>query len=514
MQRPASRPLGRRSFLFALGGGAAVLLTACGAAATPTPQPAPPADKAAAPAPTAAPAAKPADTKPAEAKPADAPKPTEAPKPAEAAKPAAPAAAAPAAAVKGKNGILWGLQYDPHVERYNMLTEEFEKRSAAKLAVQPQSGDLIGKLLAALAAGTGPDNYVLIGKACVPLYLRNVLMDVNPVFKDAGLDPKKDYIGESVDTFSWEGKTYAVPFETNLVGSQVAVPVPEVEKAGIKDKTPPWNGKDFFDSWEHLWETANKLQVKDAAGKVSRWGVSSKGWETLTILGIMRTLGVNWWDNGAKKFAFRSDAGVQAFRLIGEQPVKLGVETEIDQQVVAATTSGKIMLAIGNASIPGEAKKVGYDYTQVMVPPIKGLGANDPLYVGEGGWGPTAMANAKNKDVATEFLKFATTLDAAKIWAGIYGGIPSPRSAANDDPKRWADTNSPVIQGMLRYTKHLDRHVGFGEGFGSFSEIIKHVAATTSEVRQGKLNPEQAAAKAQDLAESVYKQFQEDVKKV
>src|SRR5262249_18729904 len=275
------------------------------------------------------------------------------------------------------------------------------------------------------------------------LYIRKVLIECDPLLKDLGVDIKKDFVGDGVGAYTYEGKLWGIPTETNLVGAQVAIPIDDVEKAGIKEKMPPYNGKDFFDSFDHLYQTASALQQKDSAGKVSKWGISSKGWETMTILSVMRSLGVQWWDNGTKAFNFKSEAGVKAFQTVIEQPVKLGVESEIDQNVVAAVTSGKIQLATGNASIPGEAKKVGYNYTQVMVPPIKGaVTGADPLYVGEGGWGFVGLANAKNRDVAVEFLKYIAGVDAQKIYAGIYGGIPSARAAANDAP-RWGDTKNP-----------------------------------------------------------------------
>src|SRR3954464_4871672 len=109
----------RRVFLKAAAGAlGAGILTACGGQAAAPASSEPTASGAAAPAPTAA-AAVAAPTAAAEA-------------------PPAPTAAVAAAGLAGKQGVLWGLQYDPHVETYKRLADMFEKQTGAKLSVQPQ----------------------------------------------------------------------------------------------------------------------------------------------------------------------------------------------------------------------------------------------------------------------------------------------------------------------------------------------------------------------------------------
>jgi len=38
--------------------------------------------------------------------------------------------------IAGKTAVLWGLQYDPHIETYNRLAAAFEKKTGAKITVQ------------------------------------------------------------------------------------------------------------------------------------------------------------------------------------------------------------------------------------------------------------------------------------------------------------------------------------------------------------------------------------------
>ena len=128
---------------------------------------------------------------------------------------------------------------------------------------------------------------------------------------------------------------------------------------------PPTNGAPWFESYESLWDLAKALQV-EADGKVSRWGLSSKGWDNQSYLGMLRTVlkpeGVDWWDNTNKKFNINTDAGVKAMELFAETPVKMGIETELDQTSVDATLAGKVALARGNGTPAVQGRDLGYNY--------------------------------------------------------------------------------------------------------------------------------------------------------
>ncbi len=506
----------RRSFLglTLVGAVGGVILVACGQAAPASPTAAPQAAAPAAPAP-AQPAAPTATTAAAAAQPAAAqPTATTAVQPT-----AAPAAASTGGAtVKGQEAVLWGLKYDPHVERYNMLATEFTKLTGATLRIQPQDWPLETKVLASMAAGTTPDLVCMMGKVLLPLYLRKAVTNVSDLFKDWKLDPKAVFAGDSIDAYTYGNQVWGVPVEVNNVGDVISVPADEIKQAGLI--APPYNGKDIFTSYDDLFQTAKTLQDKlgkDNSGKVARWGLASQGWDAQSLIGIIRSQGVNWWDNGSSKFNFNSPAGIAAFKTFVETPVKMGIETQLNQSHMDAALAGKVFLARGNMSIPGEARKVQRHYELAMVPPVGGAFSDtNPLFIGEGGWGFVIPKGAKKQDVGVAFLKFIADTPAQTIWAGIYGGIISSwRELNNPDNPRWGDAkNDYVVAGMIRRAKYIDRTVYYGDGFGYISEIEKHVANTCSDCRSGKLTAEQAAAALQKLAEAQYAQYQSDVKDI
>jgi ABC-type glycerol-3-phosphate transport system substrate-binding protein len=507
----------RRALLVGMGSSAAFLLAACGGAASPTAAPAKPA--AAEPTKPAAPAAAAAPTNTAAAAAA---KPAEPTKPAAAeTKPPAPQAAAAPGGLKGQQGVLWGLQYDPHVETYNRLSKLFEEKTGAKLAVQPQPWPLETKVLAALAAGNAPDVGCIMGKVLLPLEMRKALIDATPIFQEAGINPKTDFYPDGIQAYTYQGKLWGVPVEVGIgVGAIVMVDVGAAEKAGILDKTPPGNKKDFFDSYDHLWNTGKALMVKEG-DTVKRWGLSSKGWDPQSYLGIVRSHGVNFWDNETKKFNFNSEAGVNAFKLLAETPVKMGIEAELTTNQIDSMLAGKVALARGNGIAQKEAEKQNYWFSSAIAPPVKGtVTPTDPFFVGEAGWGFVGLASSKKKDMAVEFLRMMASDEGQNAYGEIYGGIPVPKKKLNTlerAKKLWVPSKFRDLRTVEQHDwllKEADRFAYYGEGFGYIQDLEKHTGTTVSEVRQGKITAEQAAPKLQGLLEQAYQQYLEDVKKV
>jgi ABC-type glycerol-3-phosphate transport system substrate-binding protein len=152
------------------------------------------------------PAAAPAPAAPAE-------KPAEAEKPA--AEPAKPAE---------KELIMWGLKYDPHITRYNALAKAFSEKTGTEVTVQPQD-DPFGKPLVALAAGNPPDVACVMGKALAPYLVKKAVVDVTDlVYKAVGTDIEKDWYGDGIPCYTWEGKLYGVPTEFSTISLAGAWP--------------------------------------------------------------------------------------------------------------------------------------------------------------------------------------------------------------------------------------------------------------------------------------------------
>ncbi len=428
------------------------------------------------------------------------------------AEPAAPAAAA-------GEGVLWGLEYDPHVETYHRLADMFKEKSGVTLSVEPQAWPIETKLIAALAAGTAPDVVCIMGKMCIPLHIQKALMPLKEaVYAANSVNPETDFIGDGIGAYSWEGDIYGVPTEVNGVGNVVNVPVDDVKALGLDQQYPPTNGQPWFDSYESMWELAKALQV-EKDGKVERWGLSSKGWDNQSYLGLVRTLlkpeGVDWWDVNNKKFNIDTEAGIKAMELYAETPVKMGIETELDQTQVDAALAGKVALARGNGTPAVQGRELGYNYFLSGVPKI--LGSDPPFLVGEAGWGFVAPMETKNPDMAIKFLQMMATEEGQIGYAKIYGGIISAWASLVGNFSYFADSaeDSPNVMAAKLSQDHLLAQTQYyGEGFGYPGEVDTIGGEITSLVRQGKLTAAEAVVQYQERCEAQYNQFLEDVKAV
>lgn len=434
------------------------------------------------------------------------------------------ASAAPSAApsentlpdLTGQAGVLWGLKYDPHIRAYERMVAAFNAKTGAKMTVEPIDPDLAPKFVAALAAGTQPDVMCYYAPVMQGLLIQQVCMPITAsVYEANGVDPDVDFIGDSMGGWRYEGEIFGVPVESNAVGHIVNVPVDEVEALGTDavNTYPPTSGETYFESYESMWELAKLLQKEDG-GAVTRWGISSKPFELEGILGIMRSLGTDWWDPATKQFHIDNDAGIKAIQLLAETPVKMGIETELDQGAIDAALAGKVALARGQGVDVESATELGYKYELAGAPKV--VPGEDPLFVGGGGWGFLAPKAAKNPELSIAFLRFVATYEGQLEFAKIYNGLLQYAWAGfADDMSRFADPSpdNAVVRASQWYTKLNSRVAYLGDGFGYFLECQNAAGAVCSEVRQGRMTAAQAAAELQTRLEAQYAQYVKDVAK-
>jgi len=413
-----------------------------------------------------------------------------------------------------KSGVLWGLQYQPHVAAYHRLAALFHQETGSTINIQPQPWPLEPKLIAALAAGTGPDVACILGGTAVPLYVQKVLRPLDAlVFQAKHIDPAKQFVGDSLAAFQWRNQILGVPVESNAIGSPVSVPVNDVTALGMAAKYPPTNGQVFFKSYPDMWQVAKALQVT-RNGRVVKHGLSSAGWEYQSLFGIMRSLGTPWWDESTKKFHLDSAAGVQAMDLLVAMPVKMGIEVPLPagQNAGDAAIAGKVAICRGNTGPALQGQALGVHYEACGAPDV--IPGKDPLFTGEGGWGFAAFKNARNPGLAIAFVQMMATQKAQLAYGKIYNGVPffAWRELTNDTT-RFANPSptSPEVKAAAVYAKIADRTVFFGHEYGYYLNIQNASGAAVTAVRSGHMSSAAAMKGFQAAAEAQYKQYLTDV---
>ena len=444
---------------------------------------------------------------------APAPAPTQQPAKQAEQKPAATEAPkqAPAAA-GGKEYIFWGLQYDPHVEAYKRIAEAFEKKTGYKANIQPQAWPLETKLLAAITAGTQPDVVCVMGIVSVPLFQQKAVMEMDDIYKAANVDPKKFFFPEAIQAYTWNGKTMGIPLESNQVGQSIGTRYDYLDEAGDKAKAlwPGLNKKEGFDSYDQMWELAKVLQKKDG-NNVTRWGISGQGWDLGQYLTTMRSLGKFFWDAEKQKFNFDSEEAVKAMQMYIETPVKMGIETQLDDHHMNSLFAGKVGVGMGNTAMAPEGAKLKLtDGTQMKVETVNrppAIPGQKTLYVGEGGWGFEVPTRAKNRDIAIEFAKYMATKEGQYNYVPIYGGVVPSTPEVLDHPIFQGDDIVKISR--RRAMTSLPDTVYYGNDWG-LNRTGTDVPLT--KCRQGAMTAQEACKALQTIMTTNYEQWKASTK--
>ena len=411
----------------------------------------------------------------------------------------------------GKQMVLWGLEYDPHIERYEILADTFEKRTGATVEVQPQAWPIDEKVMTAMAGGTPPDVICWMGFVSEPIIRQKGILPIDDlVFAPLGLDSDEYWFPGAIGAYTFEGAHYGVPVENEWDGYTVTGRIDLVEEAGDEAAAlwPASQGEDGyqFESYDDLFALAEILQQKDDAGNIQIWGLNSTGWEMWSFLSVVRSLGTDWWEPENKRFNLDSDAAVEGLRLLIETPFERGIEGVLGMSHVNAFVAGQIALGRGNGTTAGEAWKLDIQGENVIAPPpVKG---GESLWLGSGGWGFELTSKAPNEDVAIEFMKFMCTYEAQYVFSQIYGGSPpSTRALIGSDIYQG---DHPVKVGMRRQLKALENFNfwGFGWPQGGVSSAI---AEAITAMREGTLTAQETAQQMQSAATEAYKLYESEL---
>lgn len=410
--------------------------------------------------------------------------------------------------LSGRELLIWGLNYDPHVETYHRLAGLFAGYTGCTFTVEAVDWPIEVQIVTGMAAGLVPDVVCIMGQRIGGLIDQGVLAPLDDlVYAATGCDIDTWFGPVAIQAYQYEGKTWGVPTEGNNVSGISNARFDVLEEAGVSDLWPSNYGEDEFMDFEEMFYLAKQLQV-GSGDDVTRWGLSSEGWYAPQLLGIMRTLGVDWWDPQTRTFAFDTDEALEAMYLLNYTPIfELGLETHLGESSTESMLARKVGICNGNVAMPGTGQTLDpvIDIDSVGYP--SAFPGREALYVGEGGWGFCAPTQAENPDVGIELLKFIATYEGQKEYSRIYGGLMSSAYAVNSDPEIFPA--GIVGDAMKRSSKVQERTVYYGQGFGPVGEMTGIITAASEKVRVGEAVPEEAVVEIQEQLEEMLVRWDE-----
>ncbi|WP_024803926.1 sugar ABC transporter substrate-binding protein [Nocardia sp. BMG51109] len=345
------------------------------------------------------------------------------------------------------------------------IIEEFAKvRPDISIRVQMAGVDPQQQILTYCAGGKCPD--VLMQWESYSRFAElGVLQDLNGMLDrdpDYAARLRADSIPQLYETFTFEGGQYALPEQ--WAGIFLYYNRKLFEEAGVPP--PPARWEDPWTFAEFL-GAAQALTKRDASGRTSQWGFVD-AWPVPRWSGAI--FGMN---NGAEWFTppinptrtnVEDDRFIEGFQFYADLSVRHRVApTSADMQSASASMSAMDVFSQGKAAMvltghwqySALTAEPDLDF-DVTVLPVGPRGQSAKSDIGTTGLG-IAAASAK-KDLAWEFVKFATGPEGQRAVAASGLFVPALRSALESPEFARAHTrirNLEVLTGGPTHSHHL-----------------------------------------------------------
>lgn len=304
------------------------------------------------------------------------------------------------------------------------------------------------KLQTLIAAGTGPDVFLLNSNQILRFADEGVILDQQPYFDAAGINVDETFVDAAIWRHNGELLTVAPSMHSIIVFYNKAM----FDAAGVA--YPPTTADDAW-TWDQFVETARSLTSGESMDKV--YGVYVAPWSTVWTPFVFSN-GGSWFNDDVTELTLNSPEAVEALqnmaalRLTENVAPTLDVADSIGWDVMLQ--SGKVaMLIDGTWNMATMMDTWGSDLGIAVLPKYEEYRTatfSDP---------PVVWADSPNKELAFEFVRFISdpTLQLDIFREG--NGVPTDRSyLSGDGLNSWLDgTNLPehydtVVVDNLNYS--------------------------------------------------------------
>ncbi|NLK07178.1 MAG: ABC transporter substrate-binding protein [Firmicutes bacterium] len=301
------------------------------------------------------------------------------------------------------------------VTKFNESQDKYE----VEMTVVPGSETDVAKLMTAVAAGTGPDVYLIDRFTTAQRAVAGALTDLTPFIERAGWKPQDEYLPFAITESTWAGKVYSLPFDTDT--RALYYRKPDFTEVGLDPEAPPA-------TIDELTQVMDKLTKRITERRFDRLGLipwMGQGWHYTWGWAF----GGEFYDVANQQLTVNDPAIVESFAWQADVADKYGIAaiqgfaSAFGSEAQDPFIAGKVSMIIdGDWKIAG-LKIFGpeLDYGITNIPTKPGVG---PV-TWAGGWAMALPRGAKNPDGGFEFARFAAGPVGQEIYTRETSHLPT-----------------------------------------------------------------------------------------
>jgi multiple sugar transport system substrate-binding protein len=332
------------------------------------------------------------------------------------------------------------------------------------------------KLLAALAAGSGPDVAQIPAMAMKEFYNYGLIQPIMSNIASAE-EMREKCIEAAIDNLIINNELYGFPTDVQTI---VLFYNPDLfEEAGLDRSSPPQD-------WDELLEYAKKLTVWEGS-KMVQSGLGLGGYEPV-IESFMRQAGATFWASDEKSEIVYEETQLEGLTYLTDAILEHKVYVPEFGSRWTGFRQMKEAMVFGHGAMVGSFQVGGHpdlEFRTALPPAHPETGKRSSVLTS---WALVLMSDCTAPDIASEWLAYISSPEAQKRWFKETGELPSYKSVINDPEFKDDPLLSPILD-SLNYAVPT-----FSVGWGNPAALLRETAYNN--IINKDADPEEALKKA------------------